>query len=1022
MTGIRRLLHSFRARRVARRLARTESVSFNAFCNEGPVDQYPTTKESSLCKPPKFDHGNHNESAEFNPRDVTILECSRPCIVTVLLLLLLLAVFLILPTIYLLYCFGVLHVNQQKHLTHTFALKEKDHYAPKLHDLFKINRIPAQPYKILPPPPPPNQSQCGIPLEARFDCYPEDGATKEKCEARGCCWFPRSAQSLKRIKRIRESVDVSYCFYPKNYESYKFVNVSKTDFGLIAFLKRNYRSAYPDDVETVKMIVKLETEDRLRIKILDPLHVRYEPPYPSVPIVDKAPTDFSYIFKYNISASGFKILRRSDEAIIFDAMNLQTMIFADQFIQFSSLLPSKNIYGLGEHRSSMKLSTEWKRFTMFNHDSIPTEDLNLYGMHPFYMNVENSTKAHGVFLLNSNAMEVILQPYPAITYRTIGGILDFYIVLGPSPRDVVRQYTEIIGRPFMPPYWGLGFHLCRFGYKTLNETRKVMQRNIDAGIPLDTQWNDLDYMNNSNDFTYDKTNFKDLPKFVEELHKNGMHYIPLIDPGISASEVKGSYVPFDKGLAMDIFVKNSSGLPFVGKVWNRATTVWPDFTNPNSVDYWTSMLKILHDSVQFDGAWIDMNEPSNFLSGSFDGCPNNHLEHPPYLPAIDGGMLFYKTICMSANHTIGLHYDVHNLYGFSEAIITNFALAEIRGKRPMIISRSTFPGHGKYAGHWSGDVYSKWTDMRYSIPQLLSFSLFGIPLMGADICGFNGNATATLCNRWMQLGAFYPFSRNHNTDDGIEQDPVALGPDVIESSKKALSIRYSMLPYLYTLFWAAHTRGDTVARPLFFEFPNDWITYDIDKQFLWGSALMIIPVLTENQVSVSCYVPAAIWYDFYTFKMLNVSEGKTMEMAAPLDTIPLLIRGGNIIPQQSALQTTTASRKTKFQLLVATNESQKAFGELYWDDGDSLNSAEERKYCLLEFTMDGQKLTSDVIHWGFEAPPNLGVVKVLGISAVTKVYVNKVDQPFDYNTINKYLLIKDLNVDLKKPMEVTWTY
>lgn len=89
--------------------------------------------------------------------------------------------------------------------------------------------------------------------------------------------------------------------------------------------------------------------------------------------------------------------------------------------------------------------------------------------------------------------------------------------------------------------------------------------------------------------------------------------------------------------------------------------------------------------------------------------------------------------------------------------------------------------------------------------------------MGADICGFNGNTTTALCNRWMQLGAFYPFSRNHNTDDGIDQDPVALGDLVVKSSKKALAVRYSLLSYLYTLFWEAHSSGTTVARPLFFE-------------------------------------------------------------------------------------------------------------------------------------------------------------------------------------------------------------
>jgi len=145
--------------------------------------------------------------------------------------------------------------------------------------------------------------------------------------------------------------------------------------------------------------------------------------------------------------------------------------------------------------------------------------------------------------------------------------------------------------------------------------------------------------------------------------------------------------------------------------------VWPDFTNPKTAQYWADMVKMLHDQIPFDGLWIDMNEPANFYNGLKDGCPNSTLETPQYIPHIENGLMCAKTLCMTAKQYIGNHYDAHNLFGMSEGIATNFALTQVLGKRPFIISRSTFAGHGRFASHWTGDVFSTWYDMRMSIPR-----------------------------------------------------------------------------------------------------------------------------------------------------------------------------------------------------------------------------------------------------------------------------------------------------------------
>eukprot|EP00095_Tigriopus_kingsejongensis_P008887 snap_masked-scaffold566_size135349-processed-gene-0.4 protein:Tk08887 transcript:snap_masked-scaffold566_size135349-processed-gene-0.4-mRNA-1 annotation:"lysosomal alpha-glucosidase" len=812
---------------------------------------------------------------------------------------------------------------------------------------------------------------------------------------------------------------IPYCFYPPNYSSYQLVGLRQSSDTLVADYEITRSSPYPEDVKLIAVEIMYISDSVLQIKIKDGSQARYEVPsflYPS----DRLNERHFHVNHFDIT---------------FDSVNIGGFVFSDQFIQISTKLPSRLIYGLGEHEGSFLKSVDWSTFTMWNFDSPPgPSSTNLYGSHPFYLSVSDTGESHGVFLKNSNAMEVILQPAPALTFRTIGGILDFYIFNGPSPVEVIEQYASIIGKPALPPYWSLGYHQCKFGQLTLNQTKKILDQTLAAQIPIDTQWNDLDYMKDRNDFTLDDVNFKELPSFVDHLHEIGMHYVTIIDPGVSGSEPKGSYPPYDRGMELDIFMKNSSGLPFVGRVWNPQTTVWPDFLNPQTVGYWTEMLQRFHNKVPIDGAWIDMNEPSNFWSGQVDGCPgkNGHLNHPPYIPRhVSGNSLFYRNICPSALHINGSkHYDVHNLFGLSETVVTNVALKSVRaGRRPFIISRSTFPGQGHFGGHWTGDIASDWTAMRSSIAGVLNFNMLGIPLVGADICGFNGNTTASLCQRWMELGAFYPFARNHNTLEAFDQDPVSLGPEVVTAARQALTIRYSILPTLYTLFVHAHLKGTPVAQPLFFQFPEERTTYYLgERQFMWGDQLMIVPCLTEGETEVEAYIPHGSWYRWSTWDRLDMVEGQFVRVSAPLDTIPLFARGGSIFPMKPPASTTTASRQLPFELMVFLNAEGEARGDLFWDDGDSLDSygaspGHTGRHNYIQFSVDKSRvLTSSVIYSGFsEELMLLAKMILVGVQAPpTQVQVNGGDATFDYDPSLQLLEIAPLQVDLLRPLQLSF--
>ena len=193
---------------------------------------------------------------------------------------------------------------------------------------------------------------------------------------------------------------------------------------------------------------------------------------------------------------------------------------------------------------------------------------------------------------------------------------------------------------------------------------------------------------------------------------------------------------------------------------------------------------------------------------------------------------------------------------------------------------------------------------------------------------------------------------NHNTKK-VDQDPVALGSSVVTAAKNALTVRYSLLPYLYTLFYYAEAEAQTVARPLFMEFPEDSNAYSSvsESQFLWGSAFMVIPVLKADQTSVHAYFPAGMWYH-YTLELDEKpvdSSGQFIELSAPIGKINTAIRGGHVVPVLPPKQTTTEMRKEKFGLIVSLDKQQTASGSLFWDDGDSLDTVAHKQYSLALF-------------------------------------------------------------------------
>jgi len=319
------------------------------------------------------------------------------------------------------------------------------------------------------------------------------------------------------------------------------------------------------------------------------------------------------------------------------------------------------------------------------------------------------------------------------------------------------------------------------------------------------------------------------------------------------------------------------------------------------------------------------------------GLPGRKLINPPYMIQNAAGGLSNKTLNTDLVHHNGLvEYDTHNLYGTMMSSASRGALLNRKpGERPLVITRSTFLGAGTHVGHWTGDNHADWGQYEISISDMLNFaSIFQLPMVGSDVCGYGGNTTSTLCARWMMLGAFQTFYRNHN-ELGNRPQEAYRWPLVAQASRYAIDIRYRALDYLYTAFYTQTQTGKPVLNPMFYVYPEDTKTFGIDAQYFFGDSMLISPVTAENKTSVQIYLPKDIFYDWNAGFKPVMGNGSMVSLTnVNFTTIPLHIRGGAILPLRVQSANTTSQLRTKgFHLLIAPSMDGKASGSLYIDDG-----------------------------------------------------------------------------------------
>ncbi|MGM0874686.1 MAG: TIM-barrel domain-containing protein [Bacillota bacterium] len=572
---------------------------------------------------------------------------------------------------------------------------------------------------------------------------------------------------------------------------------------------------------------------------------------------------------------------------------------------------NEDFYGFGE-QAGLEFNKRGDSIGLWNTDAYGyTKDTKyLYTAIPFFIGLKEN-KAYGIFFDNTNRSyyEMASESDDYYYFYANGGKLTYYFAYGPEIGDVVNRYTELTGKMDVPAKWSLGLHQSKWGY-TADEILNVAKTYREKNIPLDTMHFDIDYMDEYRVFTWNQQ-YKDALKQLKAME--GFHAIAINDPAVKQDE---NYSIYQEGTKSDFWAKNADGTPFIGPVW-PGDSAFPDFSKQEVRDWWAKHHDVLLDEG-IDGIWNDMNEPAVFLDDD---------RHAHTMPL--------DTYFGTEDNKI-IHTEYHNLYGHDEAEATYDAFKMHKpGTRPFVLTRDMYAGTQRWAALWTGDNVSNWEHLEMSIPMNMNVGMSGVAFVGNDIGGFAARPDAELFARWIEVGAFLPFSRIHYDSDAKAeikqgQEPWAFGPEVEDISKKFIEMRYKLLPYLYNEFKDAADSGKPVQQPLVYQFQNDDKTHDISDQYMFGDSMMLAPVVKKGQTSREVYLPKDVnWTDYWTGK--EYEGGQTITVDAPLDHMPIFVKNESIIPTREVQQYT--DEKPLTNLVLDTYLDNNASYTLYEDDG-----------------------------------------------------------------------------------------
>lgn len=596
-----------------------------------------------------------------------------------------------------------------------------------------------------------------------------------------------------------------------------------------------------------------------------------------------------------------RITRLADGALLLDALSLQltpAVVSGEETHHLAAEFAApadEDFYGLGQHQDG-QLNHRGQVLRMWHDYEGPNREGEITAV-PFLL----SSRGYAFLLDNTSRTTVACGVAGRTTWNSeVADAASFFLVAG-APDEIYAGYRYLTGETPLPPKSAVGYIQCKQRYRSQDELLEVARAYRAKGYPCDMLIVDWFHWKTLGDLALDKKFWPDPAAMNAELNKAGFRVMISCWPRFMKES--RHYAALE---AMGGFMTHPDGSTVYGTPDDPRGAVI-DTTDPAVREWYWNAIRVGYGALGFDSWWLDEDEP--------DVCP-----HPFHFHAGTGARL-------------------HNIYPLTHTEAVYKGHRRDRLDRCLILSRSAWFGAQRHGTtFWSSDIHPTWDFFRRQIPTGLNFCASGFAWWSSDIGGwqqFPGQKEEApppagyeeLYVRWFQYGAFCPTFRAHGTRP--QNEVWSYGADAERICVKYLNLRYQLLPYLYALAWRTRQTGAPFMRPLVLDFPSDPAARDVGDQYMFGPAFLVAPVAAKGSTRRKVYLPAgADWYDYWTEKRFK--GGQEVDVEAPLDTLPLFVRAGSVVPHGRVVPHAGIPQN---EIELRVYEGADGAFELYDDDG-----------------------------------------------------------------------------------------